>query len=157
MIDKLKVACFSGHRKLPQDYRELKSRLRSAITELIEQGVIFFGAGGAIGFDMLAEEAVLELKESFPQIKLILVLPCCPEQQTLMWKIEQRERYNRILEQADKIRILTPRYTEKCMLERNRHMVDNSAHLVCFLREKCGGTFYTVKYAESKGLNIIRL
>lgn len=157
MVDKKKVACFSGHRRLPHDYKELKLRLRSVVTELIEQGVTFFGVGGAIGFDMLAEETVLELKGKFPHIKLILVLPCCPEQQTLNWSSEQRKKYNNILKQADKIRILSPIYTRSCMLERNRYLVDNSGYLVCYLQENHGGTFYTVKFAEYQGLNIIRL
>lgn len=83
MIERLKVACFSGHRKLPEDNAELKNSLESAIIKLIEQGVIYFGAGGALGFDMLAEETVLQLKQRYPQIRLILVLPCPSEQQTL--------------------------------------------------------------------------
>ena len=63
MITKSKVACFSGHRKLPQNCTQLTADLETAIVSLIERGVIFFGAGGALGFDMLAEEAVLRLKE----------------------------------------------------------------------------------------------
>lgn len=60
MIERSKVACISGHRRLPEDITELKKSLESAITGLIEQGVIYFGAGGALGFDMLAEETVLQ-------------------------------------------------------------------------------------------------
>ncbi len=157
MVNKAKVACFSGHRKLPRDCEELKKQLRAAVISLIEQGVVFFGAGGALGFDMLAEETVLELKNQYPHIKLILVLPCPAEQQTLKWNDQQRERYYNIHDRADKIRTLSPRYTAACMLERNRHLVNNSAHLVCYLRQNRGGTFYTVNYAEKHNLNIIRL
>ena len=35
MIDKSKVACFSGHRKLPENFEELRKSLEAAITELI--------------------------------------------------------------------------------------------------------------------------
>lgn len=157
MVNKLKVACFSGHRKLPRDCAELKKQLRAAIISLIEQGVVFFGAGGALGFDMLAEETVLELKNLYPHIKLILVLPCPAEQQTLKWNDKQRERYRNIYERADKIKVVSPEYTPDCMLERNRRLADNSAHLVCYLRQSVGGTFYTVNYAQEHGLNIIRL
>ncbi len=34
-------------------------RLKSAVTDLIERGVVFFGAGGALGFGMIAEETLL--------------------------------------------------------------------------------------------------
>lgn len=86
-----------------------------------------------------------------------MVLPCPPEQQSSRWNDEQKKRYYKILGQADKVRILSPQYTNSCMLERNRHMVDCSAYLICYLREQRGGTFYTVKYAERRGLNILRL
>lgn len=66
MIERSKVACISGHRRLPEDITELKKSLESAITGLIEQGVIYFGAGGALGFDMLAEETVLQMKQRYP-------------------------------------------------------------------------------------------
>ena len=62
---------------------------------------------------MLAEETVLQLKEEYPHIKLVLVLPCPPEQQTLKWIANQRQRYYAILEKANKVRILSPQYTDK--------------------------------------------
>lgn len=157
MIEKSKVACFSGHRNLPPDSTELQADLERAVTELIERGVVFFGNGGALGFDMLAAETVLRLKKDYPHIKLVMVLPCPPEQQSLKWSDEQKKRYYNILEQADKVRILSPQYTNSCMLERNRHMVAHSGFLICYLCQNSGGTFYTVNSAEQFGLEIIRL
>lgn len=157
MVDRSKVACFSGHRRLPKDCTELQANLEKAIVELIERGVVFFGNGAALGFDQMAAETVLRLKEDYPHIRLVMVLPCPTEQQSLKWNDEQKKQYYKILGQADKVRILSPRYTDKCMLDRNRHMVDCSAYLICYLREQRGGTFYTVNYAERKGLNILRL
>lgn len=83
MVDKLKVACFSGHRKLPQDCTDIQKKLERTIVTLIDQGVVFFGSGGAIGWDQLAATTVLKLKKDYPHIKLIMVLPCPPEQQSL--------------------------------------------------------------------------
>lgn len=157
MVDKTKVACFSGHRKLPEDCAELLTNLEKTIISLIERGVVFFGSGGALGFDQEAATTVLKLKADYPHIRLVMVLPCPPWEQSLKWTNEQREHYNKLLEQADKIRVLSPQYTERCMLDRNRHLVDCSAYLICYLREQHGGTFYTVNYAEQQGLNIIRL
>ena len=157
MVDKFKVACFSGHRKMPQDLTEIRENLERAIISLIEQGVVFFGNGGAVGFDALAATTVLKLKKDYPHIKLVMVLPCPPEQQSLKWNEEQKKRYYEILEQADKVRELSQKYTNTCMLDRNRHLVDNSAYLICYLRENSGGTFYTVNYAQQKGLKILRI
>lgn len=157
MVDRSKVACFSGHRKLPQDCTELQANLEKAIITLIERGVVFFGSGAALGFDQLAAVTVLRLKEDYPHIRLVMVLPCPPEQQSLKWNDEQKKRYYEILGQADKVRILSPQYTNSCMLDRNRHLVDNSAYLICYLREQHGGTFYTVNYAKKCGLEILQL
>ena len=157
MIDKSKVACFSGHRRLPQNCEELRAKLKKEIIGLIERGVVFFGAGGALGFDMLAEETVIELKADYPHIRLILVLPCPPDQQTMKWSTDQRQRYYEILERADKVRVLSPQYTDDCMYARNRRLVENSAYLICYLREQRGGTAYTVDYADRQGIQIIRL
>ncbi len=157
MIEKTKVACFSGHRKLPEDCTVLRANLEKAIISLIERGVVFFGNGGAVGFDALAAETVLRLKEDYPHIRLVMVLPCPPEQQSLKWNEQQKKRYYDLLNRADKVRVLSPNYTRSCMLDRNRHMVDCSAYLICYLREQHGGTFYTVNYAEQQGLEILRL
>lgn len=157
MIDKSKVVCFSGHRRLPYNCEELRARLKKEIISLIEGGVVFFGAGGALGFDMLAEETVLKLKEEYPHIRLILVLPCPPEQQTLKWNRDQQQRYYEILERADKVRVLSPQYTNDCMLVRNRYLVDNSGYLICYLREQHGGTAYTARYARKQEVHIIQL
>ena len=158
MICKRQVCCFSGHRIIPkEELQKIEAAIEETVIELISHGVIFFGNGGALGFDQLAAETVLRLKEKYPHIKLIMVLPCPPEQQSLKWSENQKQRYFRILEQADKVRVLLPKYTNSCMLERNRHLVDNSAYLICYLRQNSGGTFYTVNYAKQNGLKILEI
>ena len=157
MIERSKVACFSGHRKLPENCSKLRANLEKAIIELIERGVVFFGNGGAVGFDALAATTVLKLKKEYPHIRLVMVLPCPPEEQSMKWNEEQKKRYYDLLDQADKVRILSPRYTSGCMLNRNRHLVDNSGYLICYLRKNNGGTFYTVSYAEDRHLKILRI
>lgn len=158
MIDIKQVCCFSGHRVIQQEILpQIEIAVEKAVIELISKGVIFFGSGGALGFDQIAAETILRLKKEYPHIRLVMVLPCPPEQQSLKWNDEQKKRYFNILEQADKVRVLSPQYTNNCMLDRNRHMVDNSAYLVCYLRKSSGGTFYTVNYAENRDLQIWRI
>lgn len=74
---KNKTCCFTGHRNLPKNkIPEIKSALTNEVIKLIDQGVIYYGAGGAIGFDTLAAQTIIELREDYPQIKLILIIPC---------------------------------------------------------------------------------
>ena len=66
-----KTCFFTGHRKIPQeDYQTIRSRTAAAVERLIQQGVVYYGAGGALGFDTLAAEVVLEMKKKYPRSDL---------------------------------------------------------------------------------------
>ena len=157
MIDmKSRTACFTGHRKLPaDDLPEISKRLEDTLVTLIEQGYRYFSAGGALGFDTLAAQAVLRLRERYPQIRLILVLPCL--NQTRGWPQADIDTYEEIKRCADKVTYTSEHYFRGCMQKRNRHLVDNSSRCICFLAEKTDGTFYTVNYASCCGLTIINI
>lgn len=150
---KERTACFTGHRTIPfLQRRKIEKRTEEALIEAIKQGYRFFGAGGALGFDTLAAQTVLRLRKTYPQIKLILVLPCLS--QTRGWKSEDIAEYERIKAAADKVVYTSQEYTRDCMFKRNRHLVDNSSLCLAYLTENTGGTAYTVDYARSKGLII---
>ena len=153
---KTQTCCFTGHRDLPQrDHAAIQKRLESEITNLIHQGIRYFGAGGALGFDAMAAQAVLSLKEQHPQIKLILVLPC--KNQTKDWPEKDIKIYDQILQQADKVVYVSENYDSDCMQKRNRHLVDGSAVCLCYLTETKSGTASTVDYAKQQGLRILNL
>lgn len=150
------TCCFTGHRELPVwGRKQLAAKLEATITGLIDRGIIFYGAGGARGFDTLAAQTVLKLKPNYPSIKLILVLPCLT--QTRCWRPEDIAEYERIKSQADKVVYTAQQYTPGCMHKRNRHLVDHSGVCVCYLTKESGGTAYTVRYAKEKGLEIVNL
>ena len=150
------TCCFSGHRKIPKDnYPFIQSNLRTAVVNNIEKGYRFFETGGALGFDTIAAQIVLELKETYPQIRLILVLPCVT--QTKSWLKDDIDEYNRIKELADEVVYTSKEYSKGCMHKRNRYLVDHSTLCICYLTENKGGTAYTVKYAESKGVSVINI
>lgn len=150
------TCCFTGHRKMPlEQYECIARRLESEMIALIEQGVLYFCAGGALGFDTLAARTTLELKERYPQIQLILILPC--KTQTRGWYESDIAVYEKIRKGCDKYRYISQDYTSGCMHERNRCLVDHSSYYICYLTQNSGGTFYTVQYAKRSGLTIINL
>lgn len=151
-----KTCCFTGHRSiLSANREEIIRQLEKIITELIHAGIDRFLAGGARGFDTLAAQAVLLLRKMYPNIKLILALPCLS--QTKGWCEKDIAVYETIKSQADEIVYTSQDYTRGCMHKRNRYMVDNSSICICcWIRDK-GGTAYTVHYAEKKGLKIINI
>ncbi|MEE1491995.1 MAG: SLOG family protein, partial [Massilioclostridium sp.] len=64
---KNQTCCFTGHRDLPpQKLPYIQKRLEQELLQLIHQGVRYFGAGGALGFDTLAALTVLRLRETYP-------------------------------------------------------------------------------------------
>ncbi len=65
--------------------------------------------------------------------------------------------YQYIISQADKVRYTSEYYYSGCMNTRNRHLVDNSSVCICYLAKSRGGTYFTVIYAEQRGLQIINV
>lgn len=150
------TCCFTGHRKIPSDQLEsVTQRLRDAVIASIKDGYLYFGAGGALGFDTLAAKIVLELRTIYPEIKLILVLPCLDQAEK--WNEEDKEEYERIKSLADKVVYTSGNYFNGCMQRRNRHLIDNSSLCICYLTERIGGTAYTVNYARDKGCMVVNL
>ena len=153
---KNRTACFNGHRELPtENLPEISKRLEDTLLTLIEQGYCYFGAGGALGFDTLAAQTVLRLRERYPQIRLILVLPCL--NQSRGWPQADIDTYEEIKRCADKVTYTSEHYFQGCMQKRNRYLVDNSSVCICYLTKPTGGTAYTVDYARRMGLRIINI
>ena len=151
-----RTCCFTGHRQIPPEKRtEIAGQLGRVIVSLYQRGVRFYGAGGARGFDCLAAQTVLRLRESCPGMKLILVLPCLT--QTRGWRPEDVTEYEGIKAQADEVFYTAQQYTRGCMHRRNRHLVDSSGVCVCYLTKNSGGTAYTVNYAKKQGVNVFNI
>jgi len=153
---KNQTCCFTGHRNLSEDETEvIQKRLKAEIGNLIRQGVRYFGAGGALGFDTLAALSVLELREAHPHIRLILVLPY--QEQAERWREQDRELYNQILRRADKAVYTAAHYHRGCLHKRNRHLVDNADFCIAYVRKETGGAAYTAAYARENGLRVCNL
>ena len=151
-----KTCCFTGHRNIPLDLVcPLQSAMREKICSLLSEGVIYYGVGGAVGFDSLAAETLFELRLSYPQIKVILVYPF--DGFNARWTAEQRGKYDALLPQYDK-RVCVSRIPgREAYLMRNRRLVDQSSHCIAFCERKYGGTAYTVRYAQSNGCQVYNL
>ncbi len=145
------TVCFTGHRRVIHKY--IKEPLIKIIKELYENGYRYFGAGGAGGFDFLASQAVLDLKEIYPDIKLIIVIPC--KDYYDRWTRDDKNDYMEILKKADKVKILSDHYYRGCMQVRNKHLVDASSVCVYYKYTDTGGTAFTVNYAKKTGIHTI--
>lgn len=131
--------------------------LSNAIDLCIENGICWFVCGGALGFDTLAAQKVLELRDSkYPYIRLGLALPCFD--QTAHWPINDIDMYESIKERADKVVYTSERrYFDGCMAVRNRYMVDSSHIVVYYQYKSWGGAAGTVNYARRRGKQLLNV
>lgn len=155
------ACCFTGHRPrmLPRESSPeglaLKARMEQTVRAAAEQGVRVFLAGGAKGFDTLAAEAVLELKSTGKDIRLVLALPA--EDQASSWAAADQTRYEHILTQADEVHYAALSANPQAMRKRNRYLAEYADCCVCFLSASSGGTFYTVGKALERGVPVFNL
>ena len=149
----MRVCAFTGHRQLAgYDFDE--HLLERVVLHLVKNGVNRFLCGMAVGFDMKAAQVVLALKKTY-NIELVACLPCA--NQAERFSAKNKKAYDEIIKRCDEIIVLESEYTAGCMFKRDRYLVDNSDTLVCFLRKKSGGTYYTVKYAQKENKKIIEI
>ncbi len=154
---KHQTLAFTGHRDIKEsDRAELHKRLKDAVIESYKLGYRYFINGMALGFDMLAAEVVLDLRESYEDIHLIAAVPF-PGQES-RWPLGQQNRYNQILDEADEVFYVSSYFERGCEMKRNRWMIDRANHLIAYFNgEPHGGTYFTYHRAEEQGKTISNL
>ena len=153
----IKSVCFTGHRKISEDTKTLSQKLYKKLEKAINDGVTDFYAGGAIGWDTLAALTVIELRKNYPYIKLHLVLPCPPDEQSRLWSDEQRRVFFDIINTADTVEQTSEHYSCNCMKIRNARLADYADYCLCYYNpnEYKSGTGQTVRMMRKKGIEII--
>lgn len=158
MIYKEKTVCFTGHRLIKENQNILFSTVYNTVELLIKDGYLYFCTGGARGFDTLAAEVIISLKEKYPNIQPILILPFQNHyEQKKSWtnkEIEQLEKHKKI---ASRVIHIQEAYGRGCYYKRDRQLVDASSICICYQYKNSGGTAYTVKYAKEHNITIINI
>jgi len=156
-----KSVCFTGHRTIAEDKEKLSARLYTLLERLVtEQKITDFYTGGAVGWDALAALTVLKLRESYPEVKLHLVLPCPFDEQSAKWKEAQKEEHKYIASLADTKEFTSEHLVKNAMKIRNARLVElASDYCICYWNPKNyrSGTGQTVRMAQRKGIEVINL
>ncbi len=159
-----KCCAFTGYRpgKLPwgsdeRDARcmEFKFRLRESLEYLIGRGYVHFLSGGALGFDLMAAEIVLSLRDKYPWIRLVMVIPF--DGQADRWPEDQRRRWLSAIEQSDQVVRISHAYDRGVFFRRSHYMVEQADLLLAAYDGQPGGTAGTVAYAKRHGVRVVRL
>ena len=147
-----KICSFAGHSRLSAKeslYEKLLPTIEALITN---DGITEFWAGNYGDFDRLSASAVRTLKEKYPEIRLVLVVPYLTSDIN-----EYRDEYSR---DFDEIVIADmPENTPKKLgiIKANQYMVNNSEILLCFIEHSFGGAAKTLEYAKKKGVRVVNL
>lgn len=148
-----KTCCFTGHRIIPPGEEcKILIRVRHRLIPLIQSGVTYFGVGGALGFDTMMADMLLELKKENSRMRIIEVLPF--EGYRAKWTPEQQLHAKNLDRQMDKIVYVSKEPSRGAYLARDRHLVDGSRYCICYCNKPTGGTAFTVKYALERGLTV---
>ena len=154
-MEKSTTCCFTGHRpeKLPWGMDEtdprcvnLKEKMDQVLEMVYQKGMRHFICGMAQGSDLYFAEAVLKLRQRYPDVTLEAARPC--ESQARSWPEGEQTRYQGILEQCNYETLVQHTYSPGCMQRRNRYMVDHAQLVIAVYNgEPKGGTAQTLAYA----------
>ena len=108
-----------------------------------------------MGFDIIAAEAVLDVKKLRPDLTVRLVA-CVPYvDQASGYPAAWKDRYDNILENCDKALLLSDNYYKGCFQRRNKFMVDSTDFVITYFDGAPGGTKNTIAYAKKQGKGIV--
>ena len=142
----MKICCFAGHSKIYTDTSALKNMIRDNAEKLIkEQGVKEFWCGNYGAFDKLSASVIGFLKQTYKDIKLVLVIPYLTREIN-EYKKNYYATYDEIII-AD-----IPQNTPKKyhIIKANKYMIDNSNFLISYVKHSWGGAAKTLEYAKNK-------
>lgn len=148
----LHSVAFTGHRYYAF---EQQARLGALLQELYTEGFRHFISGMAVGFDLAAAEAVIELRSRCGDVTLECTVPY--EGFERGFSPEDAERFGRIVAEADTVTCLAGRYSEGVFRRRNDYLVDSCSLVVAWWDGSRSGTGYTVARARRQSRPVVNL
>ena len=137
----MKKKCFFiGHRDTePEVFPVL---LKAVERHIVQFGVCTFLVGGYGSFDRMAAHAVRSMKEKYPNIEILQLLPYHPAERPL----ELPDGFDGSLypEGMEK----TPR--RLAIVKANRYAVDHSDYLICYVWHTASNSLNLLEYAQSR-------
>jgi len=136
------IVTFCGHKDGYWN-TDVDDRLLNVIRSLINEGANVFYLGGYGNFDSLAAKAVYALKQEFPNIQSIIVLPYLDRQ------------FNEDLYDESLYPPLEDVPLRFAISKRNEWMVEQADVIVSGVTHDWGGAYSTLKFAKGKKKRII--
>ena len=138
------IVTFCGHSQI-YDKDAVYKRLTDEILELLRAGYRKFYLGGYGDFDNLAAVVLNELKDTYPDMERLLILPY-PDRKV------DTSLYDGTL--YPPLENVPKRFA---ISHRNRWMTENASVMVACVDHDWGGAAKTLEHAVKKGLRIINI
>lgn len=165
---KVKIVSFTGHRpdkmsqwsQAPDEVeRSVRRAVATEILSLVERGATTFLCGMAPGFDLWAADELLRLKIQGRvgcEVRLVAVVPY-PTFCRSFGSVVDQHLYEQVAAHADEVIYSSPHYHHGCYNLRNDFLADNADTLVAYYEGYDGGTRYTLRRAQKRGIRCINL
>ena len=137
------IVTFCGHREV-REPEKVRNWLCEKVEGLIRDGADCFYLGGYGQFDTMAAGVVQELKQKYPHIRSVIVLP-------YLDRAYDTSGYDESI--YPPLENVPRRYA---ISKRNEYMVDNADVVVTYVVFSFGGAYKTMRYAERKRKRVIR-
>lgn len=136
------IVTFCGH-KSGYEKSDVFIILLSSVRELIQEGADTFYLGGYGNFDWQAARAVQKMKNEYPSIRSVLVIPY------LNRKYDKKLYDEIIYPPIEKVPL------RFAISKRNEWMVERADVIISGVEHNWGGAYTTLKFAERKKKRII--
>ena len=138
------IITFCGHSKIV-DKEAVRERLTSEICNLLSSGYTTFYLGGYGDFDLMAASVLREMKDSYPSIDRVLVLPYLDR------------KYDEKLYDSTVYPPLESVPKRFAISKRNEWMVEQADVVIAYVTHDWGGAAKTLEYAVRKKSQIINI
>ena len=142
---------FFGHRDFIAS-EDLRKRLMSILDEAVGDRSVEFFLGGYGGFDSFAHACCRDFTEKHQNSSLVFVTPYITESYQKNHLEYMAGGYDSII--YPELEKIPKRYA---ISHRNRYMAEKANLIICYVKRNFGGAYQAVRYAKSKGKEIINL
>ncbi|SFL23446.1 Uncharacterized SPBc2 prophage-derived protein YoqJ [Paenibacillus sp. 1_12] len=128
----------------------IKKAIAKQVTALMDEGLEWVIVSGQWGVEVWAAEAVIELKQQYPNLQLAVITPFLEQEEK--WSDDKKEIYNHMLQHADYVNSVTKSKYEGPwqFKEKNRFLLRNSDGMILLYDEETEGS---PKYMREQALN----
>lgn len=138
-------------------YMQIRLKLHSAVEKAFAEGYRVFFCGMCYGFDLLAAETVVSMKDAASDSSLRLVAALPYEGFGVGKRFPQSILTEELLKRCDAVEIVSTQKNRKCYQLRNQFMVEHSSLVIAAHFGGRGGTLNTCDYAKRCGVPVINI